>query len=112
MCRILRSFPDVSVSYRYIHFMLAHALFGISGSILYTPATAVVGHWFLRRRGTATGLVSTGVGLGGVIYPIMLNKLFAKVGKFLAAAYHLLSMTGLIFAAGSTAYMQALGTPS
>ena len=61
--------------------MLAHALFGISGSILYTPATAVVGHWFLRRRGTATGLVSTGVGLGGVIYPIMLNRLFVMVGE-------------------------------
>ena len=60
--------------------MLAHALFGISGSILYTPATAVVGHWFLRKRGTATGLVSTGVGLGGVIYPIMLNRLFDMVG--------------------------------
>lgn len=61
--------------------MLAHALFGISGSILYTPATAVVGHWFLKRRGTATGFVSTGVGLGGVIYPIMLNRLFEMIGE-------------------------------
>jgi MFS family permease len=64
--------------------MLAHACFGISGSVLYTPATAVVGHWFLKRRGTATGIVSTGVGLGGVIYPIMLNRLFDTWSEFFA----------------------------
>lgn len=66
----------LAFSTKYYQFMLAHACFGISGSVLYTPATAVVGHWFLKKRGTATGIVSTGVGLGGVIYPIMLNRLF------------------------------------
>lgn len=71
----------LAFSTQYYQFMLAHACFGISGSILYTPATAVVGHWFLKKRGMAGGLVSTGVGLGGVVYPIMLNRLFAQWSK-------------------------------
>ncbi|WWD16091.1 hypothetical protein CI109_100516 [Kwoniella shandongensis] len=60
----------------YYQFILAHAAFGLSGSILYSPATAVVGHWFMRRRSTAVGIVVCGSGLAGVIYPIALKKLF------------------------------------
>jgi MFS family permease len=49
--------------------------FGISGSLVYSPATAVAGHWFLKRRSTAVGIIVAGSGLGGVIYPIMLKEL-------------------------------------
>ncbi|WVR05290.1 hypothetical protein IAU60_002303 [Kwoniella sp. DSM 27419] len=65
--------------YEYWHFILAHSLFGISGSILYSPATAVVGHWFMRRRSTAVGIVVCGSGLAGVIYPIALKRLFDEL---------------------------------
>ena len=60
--------------------MLAHLLFGMSGSFIYSPATAVSGHWFLRKRSTAVGIVVCGSGLGGVIYPIALRRLFDQVG--------------------------------
>ncbi|WVF72075.1 hypothetical protein IAT40_006887 [Kwoniella sp. CBS 6097] len=63
----------------YYQFILAHALFGISGSLLYSPSTAVVGHWFMKRRSTAVGIVVCGSGLAGVIYPIALKRLFDEL---------------------------------
>ncbi|ORY28265.1 major facilitator superfamily domain-containing protein [Naematelia encephala] len=63
----------------YYQLMLGHAAFGLSGSILYSPGTAIAGHWFMRRRSTATGIVVCGSGLGGVIYPIALKRLFDQL---------------------------------
>jgi len=64
----------------FYQFLLAHALFGIAGAVLYSPCTAVVSHWFLKRRATAVGLILCGSGLGGVIFPIVLNRLFVMIG--------------------------------
>lgn len=63
----------------YWQFFLAHAAFGASGSCLYSPGGAVAGHWFLRKRSTAVGIVVTGSGLAGVIYPIALHKLLDQL---------------------------------
>ncbi|WWC60977.1 uncharacterized protein I303_103554 [Kwoniella dejecticola CBS 10117] len=63
----------------YYQFLLAHALFGISASMLYSPSTAVAGHWFMKRRSTAVGIVVCGSGLSGVIYPIALKRLFDEL---------------------------------
>lgn len=60
----------------YYQFLLAHALYGISGTLIYSPATAISGHWFLRRRSTAVGIIVCGSGLGGVVYPILFKALF------------------------------------
>lgn len=62
--------------------MLAHAGVGFSGSILYSPSTAVSGHWFLHKRSTAVGIVVCGSGLAGVIYPIMIKNLIELLSEF------------------------------
>jgi fucose permease len=65
--------------------MLAHAACGLAASILYSPATAVAGHWFMRKRSTAVGIVVCGSGLGGAIYPIALKRLIDELGRFAQA---------------------------
>lgn len=39
-----------------------------------------MGHFFKERRGFATGVASTAGSLGGVIFPLMLQSLFDRVG--------------------------------
>lgn len=39
-----------------------------------------IAHWFNVRRGTASGFAFTGSGLGGVIFPLMMQALLPKVG--------------------------------
>jgi MFS family permease len=39
-----------------------------------------VGHFFHARRGFATGVASTAGSLGGVVFPLMLQSLFTRVG--------------------------------
>jgi len=55
-------------------------LSGTGSSLLFTPSIAAVGHYFFARRGLATGIASTAGSLGGVVFPLMLQSLFAKVG--------------------------------
>lgn len=46
---------------------LTYALIGIGMSPAYTPLMATITRWFVRRRGLALGIVSTGVGAGPVV---------------------------------------------
>lgn len=48
--------------------------------MLFTPSLAAPGHFFLRRRGLATGLAATGGSIGGIIFPLMLESLFPRLG--------------------------------
>ncbi|KAK2756979.1 hypothetical protein FQN54_004947 [Arachnomyces sp. PD_36] len=66
---------------KYWHFMIVLGLLnGIATSLIFTPAISSVGHFFLRLRGHATGLATTGGSLGGVVIPLMLQALFPKIG--------------------------------
>lgn len=53
---------------------------GLGGALLYTPCMAAISHFFLVRRGYATGLAMTAGSVGGIIFPLMLQKLFPMVG--------------------------------
>ncbi|RSH77652.1 uncharacterized protein EHS24_003213 [Apiotrichum porosum] len=58
---------------------LSMALFGFAGSMVFAPANAVAAHWFLKIRATAIAIISGGAGLGGVIYPIMIERLLRRL---------------------------------
>ncbi|KAI0400059.1 major facilitator superfamily domain-containing protein [Xylaria palmicola] len=78
---IVASVMITSVCTEYWHFLLGFGVLGgIGTSLLFTPCITAVGHFFRARRGFASGIASTGGGFGGVIFPLMLQKLFVSVG--------------------------------
>ncbi|GAA5894922.1 MCT family MFS transporter [Sporobolomyces salmoneus] len=51
---------------------------GVGIGLCFLPALSIQSHWFLRRRAFAIGIVTCGSSIGGIVFPIMLNKLFAN----------------------------------
>jgi MFS family permease len=65
----------------YWHFILVFGILGgVGTSLLFTPCVAAIGHFFHRRRGNATGIAATGGALGGIIFPLMLQKTIPSIG--------------------------------
>lgn len=61
--------------------MVVFGLLGGPGtSLIMTPAVASIGHFFMVRRATATGIAAVGGSIGGIIFPLTLQALFPKVG--------------------------------
>ncbi|KAL7621460.1 hypothetical protein AAE478_008783 [Parahypoxylon ruwenzoriense] len=78
---VVASVMLMSICTEYWHFMLCWGILnGIATSLLFTPCITAVGHFFRERRGLASGLASTGGGLGGVAFPLILQSLFDKLG--------------------------------
>ncbi|KAI0385069.1 MFS general substrate transporter [Hypomontagnella monticulosa] len=78
---VVASVMIMSICTEYWHFMLGWGILnGIATSLLFTPCLTAVGHFFRERRGFASGLASTGGGLGGVAFPLIMQSLFDKVG--------------------------------
>jgi MFS family permease len=66
---------------QYWHFFLVFGVLGGLGtSLMFTPAFAAVSHFFLLKRGNATGIAAAGGSLGGVIFPLVLQRLLPSVG--------------------------------
>jgi MFS family permease len=66
---------------KYWHFFLVFGVLGGLGtSLIFTPAFAAVSHFFHAKRGNATGIAAAGGSLGGVIFPLALQKLLPSVG--------------------------------
>jgi MFS family permease len=71
----------MSICTQYWHFMLAFGLLGgVGTSLIFTPAVSAIGHWFMKKRANATGVAAAGGSVGGVIFPLALQKLFASLG--------------------------------
>jgi MFS family permease len=63
-------------------FYLAYMVVGLGGAAMGTiPSSAVVSNWFVRRRGAAVGVMSSGIGAGGLaIAPLVGNYLMPSLG--------------------------------
>ncbi|KAK7428040.1 hypothetical protein QQZ08_005472 [Neonectria magnoliae] len=66
---------------RYWHFFLCFGLLGSLGTcLLFTAAIGTIQHWFLRRRGLATGMAISGGSVGGIVSPLILGALLPRIG--------------------------------
>lgn len=65
----------------YWHFILVFGILaGVGTALIFTPTIAAVGHFFYEKRGNATGVAAMGGAIGGIVFPLMLQNLFPKVG--------------------------------
>ena len=78
---IIATYLLLGLCEKYWHFIIVFGIMGgVGTSLVFTPAVAAVGHFFLRKRGQCTGLAAVGGSLGGIIYPLTLQALFPKIG--------------------------------
>ncbi|KAJ7245359.1 major facilitator superfamily domain-containing protein [Mycena haematopus] len=64
----------------YQQFLTQGILFALGAPFSFLPAMAVCAHWFKRRLALAIGFPVGAASLGGIIYPVILNKLIPRIG--------------------------------
>ncbi len=80
---------------------------GIGVGFVYVPAVGVVQRWFVRKRGTASGLAVTGIGLGTLCMPLF-STLLIHWSDW-RSAYLLMSL--LVLSCGLCAAMLIVDSP-
>ncbi|KAF5663188.1 monocarboxylate transporter [Fusarium heterosporum] len=71
----------LSVCEAYYQILLSYSIVGgLGGALLNSPSYAAIAHWFDVRRGLATGIAMTAGSIGGIIFPIVLQKLLPSIG--------------------------------
>jgi len=68
-------------AYKLWHIYLCYGLLiGIGMSAVYAPLFATTSRWVHRRRGLALGIVSSGIGTGNVLGPLLASYLILQYG--------------------------------
>lgn len=71
----------LSICKEYYQFILGFSVLGgLTCSMVFNPGLTVLGNWFLKKRGLVTGIAAAGGSITGIWAPLMLEKLFPKLG--------------------------------
>ncbi|KAI9650742.1 hypothetical protein NHQ30_000767 [Ciborinia camelliae] len=63
------------------HLVLTQGVFyAIGGSLSYSPTMFYLDQWFVKRKGLALGVMWSGVGTSGLIFPFLLSYLLDRYG--------------------------------
>jgi hypothetical protein len=82
------------VAFRVIRLIRHQAvLFAIGAPLSFLPGLAVCAHWFKRRLAFAIGFPVGAASIGGIIYPIMLNRLIPKIGFGASRSFSSINLT-------------------
>jgi MFS family permease len=73
---------------------------GIGVGCAYVPAIGAVQRWFVRRRGFASGLAVSGIGVGTLVMPPLASQLIQAFGW--RTAYLALGALAIVIGAGSS----------
>ncbi|KAI9676087.1 MAG: hypothetical protein M1817_000830 [Caeruleum heppii] len=70
-----------SLATEYYQLMLAQGvMLGVGNAMLFYPTISAISQWFDRRRGYALGVVMAGSCLGGIVWPISIERMIATIG--------------------------------
>ncbi|KAJ5688751.1 hypothetical protein N7462_003143 [Penicillium macrosclerotiorum] len=70
-----------SLSTNVNHLIITQGIFyALGGSVAYSPCILLMEDWFDKRKGLAFGVMWAGTGLGGVILPIVMERLLDEYG--------------------------------
>ncbi|KAL8790010.1 MAG: hypothetical protein Q9195_006559 [Heterodermia aff. obscurata] len=70
-----------SLATKYYQVFLAQGIcVGLGCGCLFTPSIAIVSTYFSSKRALATGITASGSSVGGVIYPIIVRRMFQTIG--------------------------------
>jgi MFS family permease len=87
-----------SLCTQYYQFLLAQGiLLGASNAFLFCPAMATVSHLFDKHRSTATGVMISGSSIGGIIWPIMLERLLNQDGVSFGWSFRIVGFVVVAF---------------
>ncbi|KAE8154598.1 MFS general substrate transporter [Aspergillus avenaceus] len=68
-----------SLCKNYWQVFLAHAVcLGLGNGCTFVPGLAITSSYFKRKRAIAVGIGAAGAGVGGLIYPVVVNQLLYK----------------------------------
>lgn len=59
-------------------FVLCFIALGLGNGIGLSPVVGVINHWFFVKRGTITGIVTSGGSFGGLVFPLLLRYTLEK----------------------------------
>ena len=77
---------------------------GVGVGCAYVPAVGTVQRWFVRRRGLASGLAVSGIGVGTLLYPPVSAWLIAEGGW--RSAYTTLGIVAIVLGLAAAALME------
>ncbi|KAK7215155.1 hypothetical protein V2G26_003158 [Clonostachys chloroleuca] len=87
---------------KYYQIILTYSVLGgTGGALLNCPAYGAIAHFFNVRRGLATGIATTAGGIGGIVFPLLLQFLLGENGVGFAWSCRVLGLILLVLCAAA-----------
>ena len=75
-----------SLATKYWEILLAQGILtGMGMGILFMPSVSIIGSYFQKYKSMALGISAAGSGTGGIIFPLVVGKLWERIGTFFPA---------------------------